>query len=106
MAVVSSIVVPPEHLLEMPQACCSESVLAEEAPKKGRRASAPSGDDEGFNSLIVAKSVRALLTSIPLPVNCGAEVPSAINARLRRLLLEAASRAHENGRKTLKPSDL
>jgi len=56
--------------------------------------------------LVVAKAVRAFLKGLPLPVKCGAEVVSSIDEKLRRVLLEAASRAQENGRKTLKPIDL
>ena len=56
--------------------------------------------------LVVAKAVRDFLKSLPLPVKCGAEVLSAIDVKLRRVLLEAACRAQENGRKTLKPIDL
>ena len=56
--------------------------------------------------LVVAKAVRDFLKNLPLPVKCGAEVLSAIDMKLRRVLLEAVSRAQENGRKTLKPADL
>ena len=58
------------------------------------------------SKLVVAKAVRAFLRGLPLPVKCGAEVISAIDAKLRHVLLEAASRAQENGRKSLKPADL
>ena len=95
---VSSIVALPELLMEMPQVCCSA-----EAPKKRRRASP---DEEGRSSLVVAKAVRGFLKELPAQMICGAEMLSAINATLQSLLLEAASRAHDNGRKTLKPADL
>ena len=58
------------------------------------------------SKLVVAKAVRAFLKGLPFPVKCGAEVVSLIDEKLRRVLLEAASRAQENGRKTLKPIDL
>ena len=98
MAVISSIVAPPA-LSEMPEV--SEPVS--EAPKKRSRVSAP-GEEESL--LIVAKAVREYLEQLPVPVICGAEMLGAISAKLQSLLAEAASRAHENGRKTLKPSDL
>ena len=97
MAVISSIVAPP--LSEMPGA--SEHVS--EAPTKRSRVS-ESGEEE--SRLIVAKAVREYLKQLPVPTICGAEAIGAINAKLQSLLAEAASRAHENGRKTLKPVDL
>ena len=66
----------------------------------------PSDPPESDSKLVVAKAVRAFLKGLPLPVKCGAEVVSAIDDKLRRVLLEAASRAQENGRKSLKPADL
>jgi histone H3/H4 len=73
-----------------------------EAPKKRSRASP--GEEE--SRLIVAKAVREYLKQLPVPAICGAEMLGAVNAKLQSLLAEAASKAHENGRKTLKPSDL
>jgi hypothetical protein len=66
----------------------------------------PSPCQDSDSKLVVAKAVRAFLKGLPLPVKCGAEVITAIDDRLRRLLLEAASRAQDNGRKTLKIADL
>ena len=57
-------------------------------------------------NFLVAKAVRDFLKSLPTPVKCGAEALSALDAKLRRVILEAVSRAQENGRKTLKPIDL
>ena len=107
MAVGSSIA-EPSHLLEMPECCSGCEPVPNEAPRKRRRVSPASAgaEDEGVNSMVVAKSVRALLKSLPTPVNCGAEALTAINAKVQRLLLEAAGRAHDNGRKTFKASDL
>jgi len=56
--------------------------------------------------LVVAKAVRDFLKGLPAPVKCGAEAISALDAKLRTVLLEAVSRAEGNGRKTLKPIDL
>jgi hypothetical protein len=56
--------------------------------------------------IVVAKAVRDFLKGLPTPVKCGAEAISALDAKLRIMLLEAVSRAEGNGRKTLKPVDL
>jgi len=56
--------------------------------------------------LIVAKAVRDFLKGLPTPVKCGAEAMSALDAKLRTVLLEAVSRAQGNSRKILKPLDL
>ena len=91
MAVISSIVAPDLSMEPLPG-----------APEPR----APLPNDEGRNSLIVVKAVRGYLKQLPVPVICSGDALGAINVELQSLLAEAASRAHENGRKTLKPSDL
>ena len=61
---------------------------------------------ESESKLVVAKAVRAFVNGLPSPVKCSAGLVSAIDDKLRHLLLEAVSRAQANGRKTLKPADL
>ena len=61
---------------------------------------------ESESKLVVAKAVRAFVNSLPSPVKCSAGLVSAVDAKLRDVLLEAVSRAQANGRKTLKPADL
>jgi hypothetical protein len=56
--------------------------------------------------LVVAKAVRAFVNSLPTPVKCSAGLISAVDSKLRDVLLEAVARAQANGRKTLKPADL
>jgi len=97
MAVISSIAAPP--LSEMPGA--PEPVS--EAPTKRSRVS-ESGEEE--SRLIVVKAVREYMKQLPVPTICSTEAIGAINLKLQNLLAEAASRAHENGRKTMKPTDL
>ena len=89
MSVIASVISPDMEL-----------ALPEEPPKK-RHAS-----EEEPDSLIVAKAVRTLLKSLPIPANCGPKAMSAITAKLKHLVIEAASRAHANGRKTLKAADV
>ena len=115
MAVVVSLVEPPmELVLSSPKAeapakrprapakrPASPAEEVDGKPAKRQRASSEEG-----GSLIVAKAVREYLKSLPNPVNCSAEALVTINAKLQCLLLEAAGRSHDNGRKTLKESDL
>jgi hypothetical protein len=80
-------------------------------PETGAATSATSAtsataENTGTGWLIVAKSVRQLLKNLPNGVHCGADALPAVNAKLHCILIEAATRAHENGRKTLKASDL
>ena len=91
MSVIASIVSPDMDSAPVP----------EEVSSKRR-----SSEVEEPDTLVVAKAVRALHKSLPIPANCGPEAMSAINTKLKYLVMEAASRAHENGRKTLKPADV
>jgi hypothetical protein len=106
MEVIASLVEPPMELLLAPEA---------EAPKRPRASKRPSPVEAGEpakrqraedGTLIIAKAVREYLKGLPNPVNCSAEALAMINTRLQRLLLEAAGRTYDNGRKTLKASDL
>ena len=108
MAVVVSLVDPPPEM-PLPPAPKAKAPAkrpvspADEVdgkPAKRRPASSKEG-----GSLIVAKAVREYLKSLPNPVNCSGALVT-VNAKLQCLLLEAAGRTHDNGRKTLKASDL
>ena len=68
--------------------------------------SGPSNPPESDSKLVVAKAVRAFINGLPSPVKCSAGLVSAIDDKLRHLLLEAVSRAQANGRKIVKPVDL
>jgi hypothetical protein len=57
------------------------------------------------NYLIVAKSVRTYLKGLPTACHCGADALPTLNTKVTELLMEASSRAHANGRKTIKSSD-
>ena len=57
------------------------------------------------NYLIVAKSVRTFLKSLPTACHCGADALPTLNTKVTELLMEASTRAHANGRKTIKSSD-
>lgn len=57
------------------------------------------------NYLIVAKSVRTFLKSLPTACHCGADALPTLNTKVTELLIEASARAHANGRKTIKQSD-
>jgi hypothetical protein len=55
--------------------------------------------------LIVAKSVRTMLKSMPSSMHCGADALPMLNVRVQEMLTEAAARASGNSRKTLKACD-
>ena len=84
-----------------------------EAPKRRRAKRPPPVEAEEpverqpaeNGTLIIAKAVREYLKSLPNPVNCSTEALAVINIKLRNLLLEAAGRTRDNGRKILKVSD-
>ena len=56
--------------------------------------------------VIVVSAVRSFLKGLPEPVHCGADAMVAINAKLIRVLEEAAWRARAEGRSTLMMHDI
>lgn len=56
--------------------------------------------------LVVHKAVRMTLKGLPTPYHVSSDFISALNTRVHELLIDATNRAHANGRKTLRASDL
>jgi len=108
MEVVASLVDPPMELLLAPKAEAPKRPRVSKRPaspvEAGEPAKSQRASEEG--SLVVAKAVREYLKGLPNPVNCSAEALAMINTKLQCILLEAAGRSHDNGRKTLTASDL
>ena len=73
----------------------------EETPTPGESETAIASKDW----LIVAKSVRTMLKSMPNSMHCGADALPMLNVRVQELLTEASARASGNSRKTLKACD-
>ena len=102
MEVIASLVDPPMELA--PEAEGPKRPRAKRpSPEAGEPAKRQRTED---GSLITAKAVREYLKGLPSPVNCSAEALAMINTKLQYLLLEAVGRTYDNGRKSLKASDL
>jgi hypothetical protein len=89
-----------------PAAAAVEGVAApgEQPASENAEQAAPEEGRSGV--LVVHKAVRMTLKGLPAPYHVSSDFISALNTRVHELLIDATNRAHSNGRKTLRASDL
>jgi histone H3/H4 len=79
----------------------------EDAAESGAKSKtkAPESGGEDSEGLVVAKAVRQYLKNNETPLHCGGDALPALSGKVAGLLRDAARRAQQNGRKTLKGCD-
>jgi hypothetical protein len=85
----------------------AEASASDPAATAAPGAQEPAAVEEGRSGvLVVHKAVRMTLKGLPTPYHVSSDFISALNTRVHELLIDATNRAHANGRKTLRASDL
>lgn len=102
----------PEHLIDLylqrerPSNMPKEQHLTENATAKKTTPLASKTVTDGGRQAVVESRVRDVLERNNIHLRLDGEFIPALSAKVEELTLQAAKRAQENGRQTIRPSDL